>query len=188
VLLPDGSIWYPGSKRKLPAPTFLRVTVWTLAFLVAIAGAGLIVEHYHPSWMDPIRHVVTTPGQTGNSRTHGGGTSTSVPGGSGSNKMRQTSATSSSVTYSLPGAPYQLAIKTTHRCYVVVKSLASGFDLFASTISAGATQSVLVPGGAATVEAFAAGSSLAVSFHGHQVGTISELRYAIAYNFNPTSS
>ena len=34
VLLPDGSIWYPGSKRKLPAPTFLRVIVWTLAFLV----------------------------------------------------------------------------------------------------------------------------------------------------------
>ena len=63
VLLPDGSIWYPGSKRKLPAPTLLRVTVWTLAFLVAIGGAGLIVEHYHPSWMDPLRHVVGTPGQ-----------------------------------------------------------------------------------------------------------------------------
>ena len=58
VLLPDGSIWYPGSKRKLPAPAFLRVIVWTLAFLVALGGAGLIVEYYHPSWMDPIRHVV----------------------------------------------------------------------------------------------------------------------------------
>ena len=39
VLLPDRSIWYPGSKRKLPAPTFLRVMVWALAFLVAIGGA-----------------------------------------------------------------------------------------------------------------------------------------------------
>ena len=64
VLLPDGSIWYPGSKRKLPAPTFLHVIVWSLAFLVAVVGAGLIVEHYHPSWTDPLRHIVGTPGQS----------------------------------------------------------------------------------------------------------------------------
>ena len=86
VLLPDGSIWYPGSKRKLPAPTPLRVTVWTLAFLVAIGGAGLIVEHYHPSWMDPLRHVVGTPGQLAAPSTT---TETTRPASS-SNEMKQT--------------------------------------------------------------------------------------------------
>jgi len=184
VLLPDGSIWYPGSKRKLPAPTLLRVTVWTLAFLVAIAGAGLIVEHYHPSWTDPLRHVVGTPGQPASP----GSTTVTTRPATGSNEMKQTSHTANSVTYSVPGRPYVLAIKTTQRCYVVVKSLASRTNLFNATISAGVTQPVVVPRGSTTLEAFAGGSSLSVSFQGKPVGTVAVLRYAITYNFNPTSS
>jgi hypothetical protein len=184
VLLPDGSIWYPGSKRKLPAPTLLRVTVWTLAFLVAIAGAGLIVEHYHPSWTDPLRHVVGTPGQPASP----GSTTVTTRPATGSNEMKQTSHTANSVTYSVPGSPYVLAIKTTQRCYVVVKSLASRTNLFSATISADVTQPVVVPGGSTTLEAYAGGSSLSVSFQGKPVGTVAVLRYAITYNFNPTRS
>jgi hypothetical protein len=183
VLLPDGSIWYPGSKRKLPAPPFLRVTVWTLAFLVAVGGAGLIVEHYHQSWMDPVRHIVGTPGQPAGTD----GTGTTRPA-SGSNEMKETSHTANSVTYSVPGIPYVLEIKTTRRCYVVVKSLTNQLDLFASTISADVTQSVLVPSGSTALEAYAGGASLSVSFHDKQVGTIGVLRYAVSYNFNPSSS
>ncbi len=184
VLLPDGSIWYPGSKRKLPAPSLLRITVWTLAFLVAIGGAGLIVEHYQPSWMDPLRHVVGTPGQ---SPGPGSSTVTTRPAPV-SDKLQQTSQTTNSVTYSVPGSPYVLAIKTTQRCYVVVKSLENGTDLFGSTIAAGTTQSVLVPSGSTTLEAFAGGSSLSVSVQGRPVGTVAVLRYAVTYNFRPTSS
>ena len=183
VLLPDGSIWYPGSKRKLPAPTLLRVIVWTLAFLVAIGGAGLVVEHYHPSWIDPLRHVVGTPGQP----TSPASTTTTRPA-SVSNVMKQMSQTTNSVTYSLPGARYVLAVKTTQRCYVAVRSLARGTDLFASTIGADVTQSVLVPSGSTTLEAFAGGSSLSVTFQGKPVGTVAVLRYAVTYIFNPASS
>ncbi len=182
VLLPDGSIWYPGSKRKLPAPTLLRVIVWTLAFLVAIGGAGLIVEHYHPSWVDPLRHVVGTPGLVNPGTT----TETTRPAPI-SKVMQQTSQTTNSVTYSLPGTPYVLAVKTTQRCYVVVKALASRTDLFAATIGAGETQSVLVPSGPSTLEAFAGGASLSVAFQGRQVGTVAVLRFAVTYIFNPTS-
>jgi len=184
VLLPDGSIWYPGSKRKLPAPTLLRVTVWTLAFLVAFGGAGLIVEHYHPSWMDPLRHVVGTVGPPA---VLGSTTVTTRPA-SGFGEMKQISQTTNSVTYSVPGSPFVLAIKTTQRCYVVVKSLRSGTDLFNSTISADVTQSVLVPSGTTTLEAFAGGSSLSVSFQGKPVGTVAVLHFAVTYIFNPTSS
>jgi len=183
VLLPDGSIWYPGSKRKLPAPTLLRVIVWTLAFLVAIGGAGLIVEHYHPSWVDPLRHVVGTPGPLVNPGTT---TETTRPAPV-SKVMQQTSQTTNSVTYSLPGTPYVLAIKTTQRCYVVVKSLASRTDLFAATIGPGETQSVQVPSGPSTLEAFAGGASLSVAFQRRQVGTVAVLRFAVTYIFNPTS-
>ena len=187
VLLPDGSIWYPGSKRKLPAPTFLRVTVWTLAFLVAIAGAGLIVEHYHPSWLDPVRRVVPAAGQL----TIPGTSTPSTPPGSkhsASTKMQQTGQSANSVTYSLPRAPYVLSVKARQRCYVVVTSLASGTALFGSTIAAGATQAVSVLSGSATVEVYAAGASLSVSSHGSTVGAVPTLLYAHVYTFNPVNS
>ena len=190
VLLPDGSIWYPGSKQKLPAPTFLRITVWALAFLVAIVCAGLIVEHYHPVWMDPLRHVVATPGQAVVPARRNVATTTTRPrpGHPSSNKLVKTAETANSVTYSVPGSSYVLAIKTTARCYVVVRSLKSGSDLFASTVNAGATQQVVVPSGSATLEAAAGGSSLTVSSNGRTVGTVATLLYAVTYTFNPTSS
>jgi hypothetical protein len=188
VLLPDGSVWYPGSKRKLPAPTFLRVTVWALAFLVAIGGAGLIIEHCHPSWMDPIRHVVGPPGVLA---ANGGGpvpTTSSVPGGHSSNKMQETGHGFNSVTYSVPGAPYVLTIKTTQRCYIRVDSLQSGASLLNDTLGAGVTQAIVVPGGPATIQAYAAGASVSVSVQGTPVGNIAKLYYAVTYKFNPPSS
>ncbi len=60
VLLPDGSIWYPGSRKRLPAPLLLRVVVWILAFAVFFAGVGDFIIHYHQSWVAPLRHVVRT--------------------------------------------------------------------------------------------------------------------------------
>jgi hypothetical protein len=186
VLLPDGSIWYPGSKRKLPAPSLLRVIVWTLTLLVLLTGAALVVEHFQPSWFNSIRRVVGPPGvlSTGSP----GATTTTRPGtgtGSSSGKMRQTGQGFNSVVYSLPGAPYVLTIKTTQRCYVQVRSLANGTSLFSEVIGAGVTQTVTVRSGSATLEAYAGGSSLSVGVNGTQVGSIAKLLYAVVYKFNP---
>ena len=57
-----------------------------------------------------------------------------------------------------------------------------------ATIGAGVTQSVLVPSGSSSLEAYAGGSSLSVSFLGKPVGTIAVLRYAVTYNFIPATS
>jgi len=184
VLLPDGSIWYPGSKQKLPAPTFLRVAVWALAVLVVIGGAALIVEHYQPSWVNPIRHVVGPPGLLASTAPDGRGGShpaTTVP----SNRFTETAHGFNTATYSVPGAPYVLEIKTTQRCYMQVKSVATGAFLFDNTLGAGVSQPVSVPSGSATVEAFAGGSSLSVNLNGTSVGTIAKLGYAVVYRFNP---
>ena len=184
VLLPDGSIWYPGSKQKLPAPTFLRVTVWALAVLVAIGGAALIVEHYQPSWLNAIRHVVGPPGVLASSvpsTSSGSHPATTAPSG----KFTETAHGFNTATYSVPGAPYVLEIRTTQRCYMQVKSLATGAFLFDNTLGGAVRQSVSVPSGSATVEAFAGGSSLSVSVNGSTVGTIAKLGYAVVYRFVP---
>ena len=191
VLLPDGSIWYPGSKRKLPAPTYLRVTVWSLAFLVLLAVAGLIVEHYHPVWMDPIRHVVATPGQpagSGPGSHHVTTTTTPSTNQGSSGKMTRTAATATAVAYSVPGASFSFDIKATRDCDVVVTSVKNGAYLFNSVIPGGTSKLVSVASGAAVLKAFAGGASLVVSSGGKTVGTIPALAYAVAYTFSPTNS
>lgn len=75
VLLPDGTVWYPGSRKRLPAPLVLRVVVWVLAFAVLFAAAGDVIIHYRPSWVAPLRHTlpsaatVSPPVTTGTVKT-----------------------------------------------------------------------------------------------------------------------
>ena len=76
--------------------------------------------------------------------------------------MQQISQTKNSVTYALPAALMCWPSRRTRPCYVVVRSLMNKTNLFATTISAGVTQSVLVPGGSTSLEAYAGGSSLSV--------------------------
>lgn len=61
VLLPDGTIWYPGSKRRLPAPLALRVLVWLLFLILLIGIAALVAERLHPDWFSLLRHVTPPP-------------------------------------------------------------------------------------------------------------------------------
>jgi hypothetical protein len=75
VLLPDGTVWYPGSRKRLPAPLILRVAVWVLAFAVFLGATGDFVVRYHPSWVAVLRHIV--PAQS----AAAGSTRTTTPGG-----------------------------------------------------------------------------------------------------------
>jgi hypothetical protein len=80
VLLPDGSVWYPGSKKKLPAPALLRVIVWIVAFAVLLAGICDLIVKFEPSWSNTFRHVVSTAADgtapSGNNGAGGGTKST----------------------------------------------------------------------------------------------------------------
>jgi hypothetical protein len=78
VLMPDGSVWYPGSKKRLPAPLVLRVCVWFLAFAVLVAGAIDLVAKFHPSWLSTFRHVVPAASAAANLPS-GGSTSVTTP-------------------------------------------------------------------------------------------------------------
>ncbi|MGC9963245.1 MAG: hypothetical protein ABSE47_15265 [Acidimicrobiales bacterium] len=118
VLLPDGSVWYPGSRKRLPAPLILRVVVWVLAFAVLFAGAGDFIIRYHPSWVAPLRHIVTTQPTAAS----GGTTTPTVATGNGKGKGHTTSAAVTPATpptnlgvspltaYSVSGASYTVMV------------------------------------------------------------------------------
>ena len=153
-----------------------------------------MVEHYHPAWMDPLRHVVGPPTQaslpgTGTNATTA--TTHPAPKHRTSGKMLETSSRTSGgrtyVTYSVPGPSYVLAITTTQACSVQVNFVKGNVELFTSTLPAGVTKRVVVPRGSTALIAYASGSSLVVDSHGKKVGAVPALEYAVIYTFNPSS-
>lgn len=189
VLLPDGTVWYPGSKRRLPAPWPLRFVVWVLALVLVLLVAGLAVLELHSSWLAPLRHTVgsaptiSEPPPAGNV---GGSTlvsgATTLPG-----QHQGWSCTTSSAgqTCTVPASSYVIDFTTasTHPCSVVILQ-PSGNTLYTATQPGGTTHAVPV-NGSATVRVFAGGSSVAVVVGGRAVGTIQTLAYNTLYTFQP---
>ena len=183
VLLPDGSIWYPGSKKRLPAPLPLRVAVWTLAFLVILAAAGDFVIRDHPTWVDPLRRMVPASAGTLNlntnlpasSKNHGGQTASS--GLSVTQMKPQPSGLPQYTTaYAIRGtSAYQIVLKASETTWVVAYNLSNGTDsgtpLYAGDVQAGQTAKIAASG-PVDLEAAAAGATVTIVSGGKQIGTL----------------
>ncbi|MGO9196487.1 MAG: hypothetical protein ACLQK4_05095 [Acidimicrobiales bacterium] len=180
VLLPDGTIWYPGSRKRLPAPLILRVVVWSLAFLVLVAGAGDFIIHTHPAWVKPLRRIVpVSSGAPPVTTTHhnGGGTSNTTPKVSISETYPQPPGLPGLTTaYTVTGtSDYVLSVKATGVTWVVayklVNGVITGAALFAGDVHAGSTQAISATG-PVDLEVAAAGATVTVLSGGKQIGTV----------------
>ena len=123
VLLPDGTVWYPGSRKRLPAPLILRVMVWILAFAVFLVGAGDFVVRYHPTWVASLRHIV--PAQSAPAAASNTSPSRSTTT-SGTTSAKATSMLTpmtpqpkglplNTTAYTLHSSPYTVAVTTSPR-------------------------------------------------------------------------
>ncbi len=185
VLLPDGSVWYPGSRKRLPAPLPLRVLVWVLAFATLVAAGADLVIHFHPSWVNPIRRVATAAGATaGSSASQHPGSSTAAPGGSSSVGSAGVTELSpqpaglppSTTAYAVNAAPYTVQISASHLTWVGVYSIVNGQP------GTAVAQATIQPGQSATFDEtgpadFSVGASLVtikVLSGGTQIGSIDQ--------------
>jgi|SRR5579872_808776 len=181
VLLPDGSVWYPGSRKRLPAPLPLRIVVWVLIFATLVIGAADLVIHFHPSWVNPIRRVAATaPAAThhGSSAAHTGVGGSSATGATGVTEMSPQPAGISAHTtaYSVAASSYTVEVVANHVTWVGVYSVQG------SQAASPITQATLQAGQSATFHETAPvvldiGASLAtvkVLSGGRQIGTITQ--------------
>lgn len=196
VLLPDGSVWYPGSKRRLPAPWPLRFVVWVVALVLALMLIGLAVVELQPSWLTSLRHTVGSaptvgapPGQSSlplQSTT----VNTSAPG----------SATWNCVTAKTPPngfaggetctvgiSAYTIKFVTTARCSVEIRQVNAPPNAFLYTMvqPAGQTHTVAATG-ATTVVAFAAGATITILDGTKTLGSL-PATFNWLYTFQPSS-
>jgi hypothetical protein len=183
VLLPDGSIWYPGSQKRLPAPLPLRVAVWTLAFLVVLAAAGDFIIRDHPAWVDPLRRMVpasavaTTPVGSGHKAHHTGSAKGSRSGLSVQETSPQPSGLPSDTTaYTIRGtSAYQAVVKVSQVTWVVAYALSNGHDagppLYAGDVQPGHSTTIAASG-PVDLETAAAGATVTIMSGGKKIGTL----------------
>jgi hypothetical protein len=190
VLLPDGSVWYPGSRKRLPAPLLLRIVVWVLAFATLLAGAGDFVVRYHPSWLSAIRRTVPTKSAAANggrniSSTSTPGTSSpassgTVPAGPAVTKISpQPTLPPQTTAYSVVAKSYSVHVTAgSGPVFVFAESVKHGIPVTtgrvfeSETVPAGGSYVITPTSGTVDVEVAASGATVALYFGPKLLGTI----------------
>ncbi|HEV2361258.1 MAG TPA: hypothetical protein VGS21_06125 [Acidimicrobiales bacterium] len=194
VLLPDGSVWYPGSKRRLPAPWPIRFAVWVLALVLVLMLVGYAIVSYHSSWLAPLRHTVGSAPTSPISPSHYPGSPGNTSGAGGSSTFKEISHTAGDVatktpateTWSVPATSYtiQFSVPKGDRVYVQIKNGAT--TQFASTIAAGQTQREIVSA-SSSVQAYAGGGTISIYANNKYLGGFAAAYYVL-YNFQGSSA
>jgi hypothetical protein len=166
----DASRQRPAPRRA--APYALRLTVWLLLFVLVVALAGAAVEHYHPTWLDSLRHHA----------------SPAPPRASAAPALRTLATSSSGASYAVPARTYTLVVTTSgYPCYVTIASPAGSRSyLFAETVLPSASPKSFAVTGSSSLVVGAKTARVAVEIGGRTVGTISAPVVGDTYSFEPT--
>ena len=155
------------------APFILRASVWVVAVLLVVAGAGLAVHHYQPEWLKDIhlQHstALTVPGSTG-----GVTTPTLAPGpGNTAPKgpVNYTLTTSGSANVTVQAASYSVVVSASAPCWTVVNTPQSFKPVFNAELGAGQADTFNAADGQLTVNVGASGVTLQVRIGGRLVPT-----------------
>lgn len=186
VLLPDGSVWYPGSRKRLPAPLLLRILVWVLAFATLLAGVGDFIVRYHPSWLAAIRRTVPT--QVSRTGKGAGKTSTSTTVPASGTRPKASAVTKLSpqpvlppqtTAYSVVARSYSVVVSAGPQpVFVLAESVKNGVIITTGRVFEDETVApfhryVITPtSGDVDVEVAAAGATVSVYFGHHKLGVV----------------
>lgn len=193
VQLEDGTVWYPGVSRRLPAPFLVRLVVWLLFFLLLLGLGGLAVVRWHPGWLSFVQATVPSGPST---IALGGGSGGQSPTGnrSGSNGgstggasgLHLVSSGANASTYAVPTSSYQVVVTFPNRAWVRIASPAGSTHYVVAETYPSSASPVHVPiSGSADVYLGAATTSIAIVAQGHTVGTIATPAVGHDYVFQP---
>lgn len=186
VELADGTLWYPGVSKRLPAPFGLRLVVWLLLFVLVVAVAGLEVERLHPSWLAFLRRTgVSASAPTSTGKT----TSTGGAGGAakqGAKHLALVSKGAKTTTYTVPSGTYEVVASCANRCWTTVASPAgSSHYVLAKTLTAKDSPTSVTVTGSSTVTFAAKATSIVIRAGKTTLGTITSPEVSHAYVFKP---
>jgi cytoskeletal protein RodZ len=131
-----------------PAPLALRVAVWTVVLLLALAVAGMAVHHWRPAWLTKIHLVAAGPGSASTHRTPGTSSHPTAPAA----LVTTASTGPTAATVSVRATVYSVVVTTQAPCWIQATSPASFVPLFSATVPGGTTKTFTSTNGQLTVE------------------------------------
>ena len=180
--------WYEQPERRAPAPIAIQLVVWFLFVLFLVGLGGLLVEHFHPIWLDFLRNKPTqsAPGR------HAVGTPSSATTGSrpsSPSAFALTSSNAGGATYSVPStSSYELVVAVANPCYIAVTAPPkSKHYVYAHTITPADSPAKIQVSGPSSLMLGARATSIIVEVNAKHVGTISPPKSSFTYTFVPSA-
>ncbi len=154
----------PHQPRSRPVPLGLRLAVWLTALALALAAAGLAVDHWRPQWLVKL-HLDRNPSQITGAGGSGGSTGSSVT----SISARTVSANSTGATVAVSTATFSVEVAAFAPCWVQAESPASSSPLFSGTMGSGTSRTFAASSGQLTVQVGASSVLMTVKANGRLV-------------------
>ncbi|MGO8870777.1 MAG: helix-turn-helix domain-containing protein [Acidimicrobiales bacterium] len=170
------------ARRRLRAPTWLKVLTWLSALLVVAVAVGFGIYQWRPQWLVSA-HVlrVVEPG-SGQAAPVAGGTSTTQPA-----QVVETSFTGQSSSYTVDTQDFTVDVATSGECWVQVTSSASSVPLVVGVQPPGKALSFPAKG-TMTVQVGSAAVVVGVSIKGKNAFFNAPQSTPYTYTFTPAAS
>ncbi len=125
------------ARRRLRAPTSLKVVTWVVVGLIVVTIGGLVVYRTKPTWLAQAHILrVTRPGGPRPAAAAARPVAGPVAGGS---RVSQTASGATSASYTVSATHYVVVVATSGRCWVQVTSSNSSVPLISGVQAAGTT-------------------------------------------------
>jgi hypothetical protein len=170
------------ARRKLRAPTALKVVTWVAAIALVAVVAGFGIQHWRPQWL--VRsHILRVAGSGGAPASTG---KPAAGSGSQASGVVSTSASLQSSSYTVATSHFTVNVATTAKCWVEVISSESRTPLIEGVQPPGTVLAIPAKG-TMTVQVGAAAVVVGVSINAKPAFFNSPKSTPYTYTFTPAS-
>ena len=172
------------ARRRMHAPTVLRVVTWILAVLVLAIAAGYVLLAARPTLLADAHILRVVP--AGPAATSSGGTGPTGPAVHQTFPVQPTGSTSSSASYSVATSTFTVVVATSGPCWVQVTSSSSAVPLLSGVQPAAKVLS-FPSQGTMTVEVGSSAVLVGVTIKGRSAFTQAPSSAPFTYTFAPAA-
>lgn len=170
------------ARRRMKAPTWLKVLTWLTAFLVVVVAAGWVLLSVKPTLLARAHILRVVP--PGSGATGAGASTPSTPVPRQTFPVQPTGTSPSGASYSVATHKFDVVIATTGRCWVQVTSSSSPVPLVSGVQNGG--QLLTFPAqGTMTVEVGSSAVTVGVTIAGKSAFTDAPKVVPFTYTFAP---
>ena len=172
------------ARRRMKAPTWLKVATWIVAFLILLVAAGWVLLSVKPTVLANAHILrVATPGAA-SSASSGGRTVSTTPPGRQAFPVQPTGTSGSGASYRVATSKFNVVVATSGRCWVQVTSSSSPVPLV-SGVQDGSKVLTLPANGTMTVEVGSSAVIVGITIKGKNAFTDAPKVVPFTYTFAP---